>query len=129
MIHSEMLLTCYINQSIVSSPSVRIENRLIKVHFPSYDRSECICFTVWYDFCIDFYSTIFILSFNESEYGLFQCPPSSFEFPSKSSLSFCSEITLINFYLSTYFFLESIHSVFVDYFSEDAKISIYCIWI
>ena len=129
VIDSEMFFTCYIHESIIPSPTIRIQNRFIEVHLPSYDRSECVCFTVWYNFCIDFYSSWFILSFNESEYWLFQRSSSSFQFSGKSSLSLCSKITLIDFYFSTYFFFESIHSIFIDYFSEDAKIPVYCIWI
>ena len=127
MIHSKVSFTCNIYKSIISSPSIRIEYRFIKVYFSSNYRPQCICLTVWDYLCIYFYSSMCIFSFYKAKYWLLQGSSSSFELSRESSLSLCSEITLINFYFSSYLFLESIHSVFIDDLPKYAKVSIYCI--
>lgn len=124
MIHSEVSFTHWINKTIICFPSIRIEDRLIKVYFSLDDWSECLCFTVWDDFSIDFYPPILILSFNQSEYWLFLCSSSSFELSSKSSLSLRSKVALINFNFSANFLFELFPSIYIDYLSEYTKVSI-----
>ncbi len=126
VIDSEMPFTHWINESIICFPSIRIEDRFIKIYFSLYDWSECFCFTVWYDFGIDFYSSILILSFNQSEYWLFLRSPSSFEFSSKSSLSLRSKITLVHLYFSSYFLFKFLYAIKVDDLSEYAEVSVDC---
>jgi hypothetical protein len=72
MANSEVSFGCNIYQSIVSSPTIRIEYRFIKIYFSSYYGSESFSFAVRDDFSIDFHSSAYlILPFDESEYGLF----------------------------------------------------------
>ncbi len=129
IIDSEVSFTRNIYKPIISTPTIRIENRLIKVHLTSYYGPQSICLTVWNNLCVYFYPSSLILSFYKSEYWLFQCSSSSFEFTSKSSFSLGSEVAFVDFYFSAYFFFEGIHSMKIDYFSKDTKISVYCIWI
>lgn len=129
MIHTKVSFTFRINKTIISFPSITIENRFIKIHFSLNDGSECISFTVWYNLCVYFHSPIFIFSLDESEYWLFHRSPSSFEFSSESPLSFCTEVTFIYFYLSSYFFSENIYAILIDNLSKYPKISICGIWI
>lgn len=126
VIDSKVSFTHWINESIICFPSIRIEDRFIKVYFSLYDRPQSFCFTVWYDFCIDLYSSGYIFSFYESEYWLLQCSSSSFEFSGKSSLSLRSEIALINFYFSAYFLFKFFHSIKIYYLPEYTKVPIDC---
>ena len=127
VVHSKVSLTLGIYKSIISSPAIRIQNRFIEVNLSLYYRSQSICLTVWDDLCINLDPSILILSFDKPEDWLFQCSSSSLEFTCKSSFSFGSEVAFIYFYFSTYFFFESIHSIFIDNLSEYTKISIYSI--
>ena len=126
MIHSEVSFTLRINQSIIRFPSIRIENSFIKVYFSLYDRSQSFCFTVWYDFGIDFHPSVFIFSFNQSKYWLLLCSSSSLEFSCKSSFSLRSEVTFIDLYFSAYFLFKFFHPIQVNNFSKYTKVSVDC---
>lgn len=127
VIDSEVSFTHWIYKSIICFPSIRIEDRFIKIYFSLYDWPESCCFTVWNNFGIDFHSPIFILSFNQSEYWLFLCSSSSLEFSGKSSLSFGSEVAFINFYFSSYFLSKLLYSIKIYDLSEYTKVSIDCL--
>ena len=124
VIDSEVSFTHWINEPIICFPSIRIENRFIKVYFSLYYWSESFCFTVWYDFCIDFNSSVLIFSLNQSEYWLFLSSSSSLQLSCKSSLSLRSKITFIDFYFSAYFFFEFFHPIQIDDISEYTKVSV-----
>jgi len=117
----------HIYKTIVSSPAIAIECCIFETYLSLDNRLECYSFAIRNDFCINLYSAILIFSFDKSEYRLFLCTPSSFQFSCKSSLSFCSEITFIYFNLPSYLFFKTITSVNVDYFTKKKKIIIDCL--
>ena len=124
MIYSGVSFTYWINKSIICFPSIRVEDRFIKVYFSLDDWTKCLCFTIWNNLWIDFHSSILIISFYESECWLFLCSSSLFKFSGGSSLSLSSEITFIHLYLSSYFLFEFLYSIKIDDLSEYAEISV-----
>ena len=124
MIYSGVSFTYWINKSIICFPSIRVEDRFIKVYFSLDDWTKCLCFTIWNNLWIDFHSSILIISFYESGYWLFLCSSSLFKFSGGSSLSLSSEITFIHLYLSSYFLFEFLYSIKIDDLSEYAEISV-----
>ena len=124
MIYSEMSFGLNINKSIVSLPSITIDDWCIKIYLSLNDWFQSPCLTIRYNLCIDLYSSACILSFDQSEYWLFQSSSSSFEFSCNSSYSFRSEIAFINFNFSSYLFFKFLDTIKINYHSKELEVSI-----
>ena len=102
----------HINQSAISTPTIRIDDA-VQADFTQYNVLQGLLLTIRNDFRINP-----ALTFEYTEYRLFQRSSAAFEFAMKASLPLGAKITFIDFYASIELFLK-FTLMAIDFLTKD----------
>ena len=112
VINPKMLAITHINQSAISTSTIRIDDA-VQANFTQYNVLQGLLFTIRNDFHINP-----ALTFEYTEYRLFQRSSAAFEFAMKASLLLGAKITFIDFYASIELFLK-FTLMAIDFLTKD----------
>ena len=97
MINPEVLVVSDVNQSIISTPAIGIDNRR-RFDFPLDYALQHRFLTIWRDLCVDLSATL-----ENAEDGLLQRAPAALQFPAETPDSLGPEIAFVDLRLTDYF--------------------------
>lgn len=112
MINPQMLAITHINQSTISTPTIRIDNT-VQADFTQYNILQGLLLTIRNDFRINP-----ALTFKYTEYRLFQGSSAAFKFAMKTTLPLSAKIAFIDFYASIELFL-NFTLMTIDFLTKD----------